>query len=304
MRLNRREFMVGGVVGAALGNEHLRTGAKASAVSLEVLISGLCGVVHRRNLHQSDVILLNAAGHLPRLYTDLNVISSGLSHSGIDGTRKYWDLTRRKLRFEAGAGTSELTGQPPGPGQQRPPNAAGRNDVGWLAQMPRVPGAGPGRIAPVNLRENPQPPKVAAKVRFTGGEFAARFRSPYDQIVWKIGAGTPPFNRAIGEPVISQNVNSPVTIVVEEYGSTAKNQIVLATAGGSGTLVVEISNMPSSYECNNADVNTLAHFAAYYELLLNPPAPPNRPVPETSQKRDCSDKMVEPVYCPAAEYNE
>ncbi len=70
---------------------------------------------------------------------------------------------------------------------KNPRNPASHKDVTWVADMSRIPGAGSGRINPQCLEANPTVAKVASRVRFNGGEVAARFRPPFHQVVFEFG---------------------------------------------------------------------------------------------------------------------
>jgi hypothetical protein len=321
MRVNRREFIVVGLVGSALGCNGKGTEQRdAGAIALTVDISGLCGVVHRDALRVSDVLLVDAVRtqalaaipHAPRLVIDKTVrIESAPEHDGVGkDDRPFWNLEGFRVALVSGAttGTQRRAGLRR-PGEEKLPNVdqVSFPDVSWLADMSRLANTGEGKIHAENLQDTAKPNKVASRVRFSGGTFAARFRKPYHTIPWRIGTGTPSFEQAIGELTYSQSISDErVTFKLEPFGGGSAREIVLApAAGGDRSIAVEFQNMPAAHqECKDKDAQILAHFRAFYELLESPPSQENRPVPECVENcRDCMAHEEEPVYCPGTGYN-
>ena len=281
-----------------------------AVVQLSVLVSGLIGMVS--NNGGTDLLLVDGQAtlnqaHEPRLLAPPNAIASGsvrASGSAPDG-RAFWDLRNHRVTLMSGVttGTTRVTGVR-GPNEQVPANSNSQRDVSWVAQMSMIPGAGAGRINPGCLAPDPRPAKIASRVRFNGGEVAARFKPPFHQVIWQIGQGGPPspFRQALGELKLSQMISTDRVIFrLEPFVPGPGKEIVLAPGTGAN-LEVEIQNQSTDSSCygDDAKANNLHHFAAFYQLLAQPATA--TPIPVCQTNCPGCPLQSEPIYCPPADY--
>lgn len=319
MHVSRREFMLVGAAGAiaagtpgcsrdqpAAGTPGGSEPVARATTRLSVLVSGLVGIVSNG---PTDLLLVDGdmtlqSPHVPRLFApSAAVAADSTPPSGTDGARSFWDLRHYRVTLTSGAttGTTRVTGYR-GPNEQTPANPNSQRDVSWLAQMSKIPGAGAGRINPQCLADDPAPAKVASRVRFTGGELAARFTPPFHQVVWQIGStGANPFTQALGEVTLSQTIPADrVVFRLEPFSPGPSKDIVLAPSTGVN-LEVEVANRPGSVTCNSAsEANNLAHFAAFYQLLADPATA--TPIPSCYSNCPGCPAAGEVVYCPPADF--
>jgi hypothetical protein len=319
MNVSRREFILVGAAGAIgagtagcskdqpAGTPEGSQPAARATTRLSVLISGLVGVVSNG---PTDLLLIDGdmtlqSPHAPRLFAPTTAVAAdSTSPSGTTGTRSFWDLKYHRVTLISGAttGTTRVTGVR-GPNEQTPANPNSERDVSWLAQMSKIPGAGAGRINPQCLADDPRAARVASRVRFTGGEVAARFKPPFHQVVWQIGqsGASNPFKQALGELTLSQTIPADrVVFRLEPFDPGPSKDIVLAPSTGVN-LEVEVANLPGHVDCSSAsEANNLAHFAAFYELLAEPASA--KPIPSCQSNCPSCPAAGEIVYCPPADY--
>jgi hypothetical protein len=310
--ISRRDFIIAGTAGAiAAGAVGCKDTPKVTdtppSVRLSVLMTGLIGMVS--NNGGTDFVLVDGDAtlnipHYARLLAPTGTISTG----GIPPTgnhkdgRPFWDLKNHLMTLTSGVntGTTKVCGLR-GPGEDVPSSPNKHRDVSWLAQMAKIPGAASGRIKTECLAADPPASaKVASRVRFNGGEIAARFKPPYHQVVFQIGTANP-FKQALGEVTYSQTIESgDVRFQLRRFGTTEQNNIVLAPSTGV-KLELEITNAPEPIDCKNpSQVNNLHHFVAFYELL--DPAATDKPIPACQSNCPGCPSEPEVVYCPPAEY--
>src|SRR5262245_17654059 len=314
--VSRRDFIIAsgaGVIGAGAigcgGGSSQSQKAVAAVTRLTVLVRGLVGTVSKDGatyllLVDGDATLKQP--HRPRLYAAAGTPSSGISPDGTDDGRLFRDLKNHRVTLTSGVttGTTKVTNLRR-PGEEEKPNADGQShrDVTWVAQMAKIPGAGTGTINPHCLDDDPSPFNVSSRVRFNGGEFAARFRNPFHGVVWQFaGSGTSQaFRQALGELTYSQVIQaSNVVFKLEPFQAGPPREIILAATTGAN-LEVEIGNRPTMEACNNpSDANNLAHFAAFYQLLS--PAATATPIPACQSNCPGCPAGGEIVYCPPADY--
>ena len=318
MNVNRREFIVAGVVGitagagcggpepaapaSSPGSSPPAAPAPAQGPAARKLIldfSGLYGFLFSSTSPLAlDVLMIDAAQtslksgppHFARLRTVRENIHSsnptketGTQKMSALETRPFWDLKGHRL-------TIATTGLPPltkvqsqrGP-QTRAPgqDATAQTDLSWLPSMERIVGPGKGRINPACLAPDPSSAKIASRLHFTAGEVSARFRAPFHEVVWRIASpgAEAPIEQAIGELRLTVPVTSEtVTFNLEPFAGGPSKQVVLQMKPTGDTLV-ELIDEPESFTCADADLRKIDHFQAYYELLAPPNASATGPVP-------------------------
>jgi hypothetical protein len=124
-------------------------------------------------------------------------------------------------------------------------------------------------------------------------------------VVFEFGATDSPnlFKQALAELSLSQTIASDkVTLRLEPFdGSGPAKDIVLAPTP-NGDLEVVIENMPSpQLGCKtHEEANTLSHFAAFYQLLAEPPG--TTPIPTCRENCPNCPSQDEVVYCPPTGY--
>jgi hypothetical protein len=313
MRISRREFIVAGAAGAIVGGTVgcSRCRGTRPNTRLSVLVSGLVGMVTTEG--HTDLLLVDgdmtmSGAHAPRLYAPTASTASGsIPASGAVGDRSFWDLKNHHVTLASGAtsGTTRITGLRRPEETEKPTDSSSHKDVTWVAQMARIPAAGSGRINPQCLANDPRQAKVASRVRFTGGEVAAKFKPPFHQVVWQFGpAGSENlFKQALAEVTLSEEIPTDrIVFRLEPFEEGAAREIVLSPSTGVN-LEIELANLPTTpVVCNtSADARNLTHFAAFYQLLAS--APSSTPVPscEGANCPGCPHEG-EVVYCPPTEY--
>ena len=314
MQVNRREFIVLGVAGAVVG---CHKEPRLAGTQLGIDFVGLCGAVVNGSPSRLDVLLVDGqqtlgAPHFPRLFAPAqSVAPESTPPTGTDPDHPnlaFWDLKDHRIRLTSGetSGVTRITGHRD-PSHKMPSTTTEQDDVSWLAGMARIAAAGSGKINPPCLADDPRPGKVAASVRFNAGEMKARFRPPFHQVMFRVSSpGAPaPFEQALGELHLSQRLPSDtVSFALEPFAGGATRQIVLKATGGN--MDVLIKNLPSHVKCaTDADVQTLTHFGAFYQLLAPPSQAAGGPVPVCAQpgcQLRCVGHEDEPIYCPPTEF--
>ena len=346
MSVNRRDFIVGGV-GAVAGAAGARMflgpsttegsegvpkpsgGTQPLARTLTLDFSGLYAFVFNRTPLALDVLLVDSdqtsfkvPAHRARVRTDpAHVHSSnptpktGDEKVTVFRTVPFWDLKGHRVTIQA-AGAPPLTKisglrdpNNPAPENKRPgPNLALQKDVSWLPAMERIVGPGKASINPACLAPNPSAAKIASRLHLTVGEASARFRPPFQDVVWQVAqpGASPVVEQAFGELRLTLPVTTDVvTLNLEPFDGGATKQVVLH-AKPTGDTLVEIVNEPAPDKCTgNAHVRKLDHFQVFYELLDPANAATTGPVPvcpDATCPISCNPADTENVYCPGTEF--
>ena len=316
MHISRREFIVVSATGTvtlastACGGSN-RTPRSEATTRLSVVVSGLVGMVSPNEA--THLILLDGektgiGKHSARLSVAAgNVAPAGFAPSETQGGRSFWNLANHQLTLMSGdnTGTKKATGlRRPGE-EHKPTDTHSHKDVTWVADMSRIPAAGSGRINPQCLEANPTVAKVASRVRFNGGEIAAKFRPPFHQVVFEFGDSDSPnlFKQALAELSLSQTITSDKVIFrLEPFDGSGPAQDIVLAPSPNGDLEVVIENLPSpQHGCKtHEEANTLSHFAAFYQLLAEPPG--TAPIPTCRENCPGCPSESEVVYCPPTGY--
>lgn len=330
MRMNRREFIVLGVAGMAVGcgkesssaaapppaTASSSQPAAAAQTKLDIKFVGLCGMAVTGTPSKLDVLFVDGvqtlgAGHehFPRLYAPTASIATGSTPATgtdpKDPSMSYWDLKDHRLRLTSGAttGVTRWTGHR-NPANKKPSTAAEQEDISWVAGMANIAAAGSGKINPQCLADDPRPGKVAGSARFTSGYVKSRFKPPYHQVIFQITSPgvTTPYEQALGQLLLSDTLASgPVSFTLDPFGGGTSRQIVLNPTGAN--LDVTIKNLPDTVSCTStSDVQTLSHFAAFYQLLATASSSAPVPVCAPPCQLTCDPQEDEPIYCPPTEY--
>jgi hypothetical protein len=231
MRVNRRQFIVAGLGGVAVGCHHNGDASGRTALGsteaapefsldptvpwLSIQFRGLIGLVDDSN-GGLTALMVDAKGadamlqpHVSRLITDQGNYDSAHSASpdGIpvdpltdqkSATLVYWDVAGYNVTFPGEPGRKIVRAKTVAKrtGNELLPSLLNIADVSWIPQMSRLTATGKSRVRAECLGPNPQSANVAARVRVGSGELTAIFppnrSGRYDQVAFEFINPPPP----------------------------------------------------------------------------------------------------------------
>jgi len=323
--MNRRDALKLGIGGLVLGFEACGTGSESSnstvqqAVQaapvprLRVDFKGLCAYIERKNKQGLDVAFVNAEKnpaiglhrHIPTLRINRANIVEGEAETG-DDKYAYWSLRNRIARLVLGQ--EETKGRPFGinRGATNCPtgsNAKDWNNFDWVVDVAAV-------HSGATLRSDWNDPSQAL---ITGsfellagtvehGDLQDAITSK-DLITWEFrpAANT---RRQLTKDNVRALIDGPsgvVSLRLDPFGSNQPSQ----------TIKVKVPQAPAEPTILVTNLTTIKpapmqekipDFGAYYELVRNPPAVNQRPIPFDG--RPCEDlKRTESCSCcPSARF--
>jgi len=336
----RREFLavgVGSAVAAVSCGGGKSTGAGGGTagaravgtgpIALTVKFTGLCGLIRTGTPFGLDVLMIDGDAtlqqeHHPRLVVDPKYVDAGSTTApaqtltdGDGNTFKYWDLKGYQVtQASASAGTGQVDETR---GLRRPgsklPSTSEEPDVTWMPELKLLTPTGKARLNPECLFPDPRSAKVASRIRFNSGTLASRFdmgHIDYKATTFNfLPAPSTPVEQALGEGKLTDQIASDrVTFVLQPFTGGGGSKLIVLKASNSSAGPVEVILRNSyDHQCrDDSEVRKLAHFSAYYDLLIpeDQPAMAQRPIPNASGSNlpNCPHED-EYIRCPGSGYD-
>lgn len=268
-------------------------------ITLEVEFKGLFAVIERPTTEEIRIVLVNAHSHggmtIPPhtalFVAPLDDVRRGVKPDfvmSVPGDEHFacWHVSDSDVEIDYSnvsarapitfPGVLVLQGRPGAPDFPATPSAW--SDKAWIPDIERI--LGPGQNADPALFR-PQRPATATS------RWPLRFGSMRCLIPRSAAARTTPFQfkPALGgaavpgiNQVFTDRVQYKVEFDTDEVAiKIGTRDVVVRDSGHDGVVRAVYSNLP---DLPTTDVD--AHFSSYYDLVVNPPAEPQRPIPSAS----------------------
>jgi len=328
MKLDRRHFIAAGIGAASAACRH-SFNLDPTMVWLSLELYGLAALVIDESTGELKVFMVShtevsngkSFPHKPRLIAPASAIARDNKtmptkryiDSATGREMAYWDANGCQVSLSTDrVGESDLDKKlkliktlierKAGVGI---PDVGTYGDLSFIPHMAKLTPSGRARINRECLAPDPTSAKIIARAYFAGGQLSALFKNPptptsphYDTIPFSFEP-TPPlgaYQQALATPRLIQQIPSgTVTFTLQPFDRSSSRDISLfASKVTGGPLEVRLTNESRAPDDNNqcssdAELQTLDHFTAYYDVLDASDRGEKMPIPVVN--RDDRDKL-------------